>query len=92
MTDFAKSDAAKEYCRAKFMSELPFYKDLSVQEISEAFKRHAKSYRVEIVDKKDPMIQLCSSKRCVSKLFRKLLSKMKGFKYQITLFVTLKKK
>ena len=38
------------------MSELPFYKDLSVKEVSEAFKRYAKSYRVEIVDKKDLMI------------------------------------
>ena len=37
------------------------------------------------------MIQLYSSKRCVAKLFGELLSEMKGFKYQITLFVTLKK-
>ena len=64
---------------------------MSVEEISEVFKRYAKSYRVEIVDKKDPMIQLYSSKGCVSKLFGELLIEMKGFKYQITLFVTLKK-
>ena len=37
------------------------------------------------------MIQLHSSKRCIIKLFGELLSEMKGFKYQITLFVTLKK-
>ena len=81
----------KGYCNVKFMSELPFYKDLSVKEISDAFKRYAKSYRVEIVDKKDQMIQLYSSKGRVSKLFGKLLGEMKGFKYQITLFITLKK-
>ena len=91
LIDFVKSDTVKGYCNVEFMSELPFYKDLSVKEVVEAFKRHAKSYRVEIVDKKDPMIQLYSSKKPVSKLFGELLSEMKGFKYQITLFVTLKK-
>ena len=64
---------------------------MSVEEISEAFKRYAKSYRIEIVDKKDPMIQLYSSKRRITVLFGELLSEMKGFQYQITLFVTLKK-
>ena len=87
LIDFIKSVTVNRYCNAKFMSELPFYKDLNVEEISEAFKRHAKSYRVEIVDKKDPMIQLYSCKGCVSKLFGELLIEMKGFKYQITLFV-----
>ena len=43
LIDFVKSDVLKKYCNVKFMSELPFYKDLSVEEISEAFKRHAKS-------------------------------------------------
>ena len=37
------------------------------------------------------MIQLYSSKGRITELFGELLSEMKGFKYQITLFVTLKK-
>ena len=89
LIDFVKSDAVRKFNNVKFMSKLPFYKDLSVKEISDAFKRYAKSYRVEIVDKKDPMIQLYSSKGRITMLFGKLLSEMKGFKYQITLFVTL---
>ena len=91
LIDFVKSDAVKKFNNVKLMSKLPFYKDLSVEEISEAFKWYAKSYRVEIVDKKDPMIQLYSSKVHITELFGELLSEMKGFKYQITLFVTLKK-
>ena len=91
LIDFVKSDAAKRFNNVKFMSELPFYKDLSVEEISEAIERYAKSYRVEIIDKKDPMIQLYLSKRCIIKLFGELLSEMKVFKYQVTLFVTLKR-
>ena len=91
LIDFIKNDAVKKYCNATLMSKLPFYEDLDVKEISDAFKRYAKSYRVEIVDKKDPMIQLYSSKVRITKLFGELFSEMKGFKYQITLFVTLKK-
>ena len=88
---FYNGDVVKKFNNVELMSELRFYKDLSVKEVSEAFKRYAKSYRVEIVDKKDPMIQLYSRKKRISELFGELLSEMKGFKYQITLFVTLKK-
>ena len=91
LIDFVKSDAVQKFNNVKLLSELPFDKDLSVREISEAFKRYAKSFRVEIVDRKDPMIQLYLSRRRISKLFLKLLEEMIGFKYQITLFVTLKK-
>ena len=91
LIDFVKSNAVRKFNNVELMSKLPFYKDLSVEEISEAFKRHAKSYRVETVDKKDPMIQLYSNKGRIIELLRELLSEMKGFKYQITLFVTLKK-
>ena len=63
LIDFIKSDVVKKFNNVELMSELPFYKDLGVKEVSEAFKRYAKSYRVEIVGKKDPMIQLYSSKR-----------------------------
>ena len=89
--DFIKSDVVKKFSNVELMSELPFYKDLSVKEVREAFKRYAKSFRVEIVDRKDSIIQLYSSKRRISELFGEVLSEMKGFKYQIALFVTLKK-
>ena len=58
LIDLVKSDAVKKFNNVKYMNELPFYKDFSVEEVGEAFKRYAKIYRVEIVDKKDPMIQL----------------------------------
>ena len=91
LIDYVKSDVVKKYANIQFMSELPFYNELSIKEVSEAFKRYAKSYRVEIVDRKDPMIQLYASKKRISELFKELIRAMKGFKYQITLFVTLKK-
>ena len=52
---------------------------------------YARSYRGEIVDKKDPLVQLEVSKLSIKDLFRDLLNEIKGFKYQITLTVLLSK-
>ena len=49
------------------------------------------SYKVEIIEKKDPIKQLEASKSSIKDLFSDLLNKTKGFKYQITLKVLLKK-
>ena len=49
------------------------------------------SYKVELVKKKDPVKQLEASKSRIEDLFSDLLNEAKGFKYQITLKITLKK-
>ena len=48
------------------------------------------SYKVEIIEKKDPIKQLEASKSSIKDLFSDLLNEAKGFKYQITLKVMLK--
>ena len=50
------------------------------------------SYKVEIIEKKDPIKQLEASKSSIKDLFSDLLNETKGFKYQITLKVMLKNK
>ena len=49
------------------------------------------SYKVEIIEKKDPIKQLDASKSSIKGLFSNLLNEAKGIKYQITLKVMLKK-
>ena len=49
------------------------------------------SYKVELVEKKDPVKQLEASKSSIKDLFNDLLNETKGFKYQITVNVLLKK-
>ena len=50
------------------------------------------SYKVEIIEKKDPIVQLEASKKSSIKgLFNDLLNETKGFKYQITVKFLLKK-
>ena len=73
------------------LSELPFYEELNVIKTDHAFRGYAMSYKVEIVEKKDPLIQLEASKTSIKDLFKDLLDETKGFKYQITLKVELKK-
>ena len=48
-------------------------------------------YKVEIVEKKDLILQLEASKSGIKDLFSDLLNETKGFKYQITTQVLLKK-
>ena len=43
------------------------------------------SYKVEIVEKKDPLIQLEASKSSLKDLFNDFLDKTKGFKYQMSI-------
>ena len=71
--------------------ELPFYEQLSVIKTDQAFKGYAMSYKVEILKKKDPILQLEASKLSIKILFNDLLNELKGFKDQIIVEVILKK-
>ena len=68
----------------------PLAEQLSVIKTDQAFKGYAMSYKVEIIEKKDPIVQLEASKLSIKNLFSDLLNETKGFKYQITVEVLLK--
>ena len=73
------------------LAELPFYEQLSVIKINQAFRGYAMPYKVEIIERKDPTVQLEASKSSIKDLFSDLLNETKDFKYQITVTVLLKK-
>ena len=73
------------------LAELPFYDQLNIIKTDQAFSEYVRSYKVEIVDKKDLIVQLKASKLSIKDLFNNLLNETKGFKYQITVKVLLKK-
>ena len=58
-----------------------FYEELNVIKTIHPFRRHAMSYKVELVEKKDPIEQLEASKSSIKDLFIDLLNETKGFKY-----------
>ena len=72
------------------LSELPFYEELNVIKTADAFRGYVMSYKFEIVDKKDQLIQLEASKTSIKDMLKDLLNETKGLKHQITLKVTLK--
>ena len=73
------------------LSELPFYEKLNIIKTNHAFRGYAMSYKVETIERKDPILQLEASKSSIKDLFSNLLNETKGFKYQITVKVLLKK-
>ena len=81
----------KRINNVQLLKELHFYDDLSIVKNKTAFSCYSRSYKVEIVDKRDVIIQMKSSKIAIKNLFKDLLLELKGFKYQITLYVLLSK-
>ena len=47
------------------LAALPFYEQLSVIKTNQAFRRYAISYKVEIIERKYPVVQLEASKSSI---------------------------
>ena len=73
------------------LADLPFYEQRSVIKTNQAFKGYAMSHRVETIEKEGPIVHLGASKSSIKDFFSDLLNETKGFKYQITVKVLLKK-
>ena len=71
------------------LHELLFYDELNIYELSKAFGWYGRSYKVEIIDSKDPLALLEARKSSIKDLFKDLLDEIKGFKYQITVKASL---
>ena len=84
-----KKPKVKRWKNIDQLIELPFYEELDVIKTDQAFSGYAMSYKVEIIEKKDPIVQFRASKLSIKNLFNDILSETKGFKYQITVKVLL---
>ena len=73
------------------LPEPPFSEELNVINTDHAFKGYAMSYKVQLAEKNDPLIQLEASKTSIKDLFNDFLDETKVFKYQITVKILLKK-
>ena len=51
-----KKPKIKRLKNIDLLSELPFYEELSVIKTNHAFRGYATSYKVEIVERKDPIL------------------------------------
>ena len=60
------------------LAELPFYDQLNIIKTEQAFSGYAMSYKVEIVDKKDLIVQLEASKSNIKDLFNEWINRGSG--------------
>ena len=84
---FIEKPKIKKLPKVELLKELVFYDELKISKNKTAFSGHARSYKIEISDKRNVKIQLKASELRI----KELLNKLKGFKYQITLAVLLSK-
>ena len=67
---FIEKPDIKKLFNVKLLEELPFYNELSIVKNNSAFSGYARSYKIEIVDKKDPIVQLKASELSIKDLFQ----------------------
>ena len=65
------------------LAELTFYEQLSVIKTDQAFIGYAMSYKVEIIEKKYPIVQLEASKSSVKDLFSDLFNGQRVFSIRL---------
>ena len=58
---YIEKPEVKKWNNVKLLKELPFYDELSIVKNKAAFSGYAQSYKIEIVDKKDVVVQLKAS-------------------------------
>ena len=67
----------------QLLKEPPFYGELSIVKNKSAFSGYASNYKIEIVDKRDPIVQLKASELSIIDLFKDLLKEIKGFNIRL---------
>ena len=88
---YIEKPEVKKLNNNQLSKELLFYDELSIVKNKTAFSSYAQSYKIEIADKRDVIVQLKASKISIVELFKELVIELKGFKYQIPLVVLLSK-
>ena len=68
-----------------------FYDDVGISRREHAHKGYAEAYDVEVIDNTSLDDSLFLAKRSINDLFKDLLRKKRGFKYNLFIVVTLKK-
>ena len=88
---YIEKPEVKKLNNVQLLKELPFYDELSIAKNKTAFSCYAQSYKIEIIDKRDVIVQPKASEIVIKELLKDLFIELKGFKYQITLAVLLSK-
>ena len=75
----------------ELLHELPFYDDINISRKERVFRGYAETYKVEVINNASLSDSVSVSKNSIKKLFDELLREKRGFKYIISVKITLKK-
>ena len=70
---FIERPNIKKLSKVELLKELPFYDKLSIAKSKIAFSGYARSYKIEIVDKKDVVTRLKASELSIKELLKELI-------------------
>ena len=82
----------KKLSNYELLRESPFYDDINISRNERALRGYAKTYKVEIINNKNLSDSLSVSENSIKNLFDELLREKKGFKYIISVKITLEKR
>ena len=86
-----KNPRIKKLRNFELLRELPFYDDINISRKERAFRKYVETYKVEIINNKSLSDSFSVSKNSIKNLFDNLLRERRGFKYIISVKMTLKK-
>ena len=87
-----KKPHIKKLSNHELLRELPFYDDINISRKERAFRGYAETYKVEIINNRNLSDLLSVIKNSIKNLFDELLREKRGFKYIISVKITLKKR
>ena len=67
---YVEKPEVKKLNNVELLKELPFYDELNIVKNKTAFSGYARSCKIEIVDKRDVLVQLKASEISIKELFR----------------------
>ena len=87
-----KKPRIKKLSNQELLRELPFYDDINILRNERTFRGYAEIYKSEIINTRNLSDLLSVIKNSIKNLFDELLRKKRGFKYFISVKITLKKR
>ena len=67
---FTEKPHIKSLKNINLLHEIPFYDELNLVKISKAFRGYARTYKIEIINSKNHLVQLEASKSSINDLFK----------------------
>ena len=87
-----KKSCIKKLSNQELLHELPFYDDINILRNGRTFREYVKTYKVEIINNGNLSDLLSVSKNSIKNIFDEFLREKRGFKYIISVKITLKKR